>query len=138
MPNRTRWILLGGLLAVVPVVSRAQALQGADTAIRPFTIRVPDAVLADLKARLANARFPDPLQGDGWTYGADIGYVRHKGKPIVSDLRVLGVLCDEYNALRTSANRASVPRPSTVRANWSSHIVRSMAFTIYTFVRPRG
>ncbi|MBI3402081.1 MAG: alpha/beta fold hydrolase [Acidobacteria bacterium] len=45
-------------------------------AIRPFTIHVPDGVLADLKARLARPRFPDPLQGDGWTYGADIGYLK--------------------------------------------------------------
>jgi pimeloyl-ACP methyl ester carboxylesterase len=76
MRHSTRWNLLVGLLAVIPVVCGAQARQAADTAIRPFTIRVPDAVLADLKARLAMARFPDALQGDGWTHGTDIGYLR--------------------------------------------------------------
>ena len=76
MRSGTRWNLLVGLLAFVPVVCGAQAPQAADVAIRPFTIRVPDAVLADLKVRLANARFPDSLQGDGWTHGADIGYVK--------------------------------------------------------------
>ena len=50
--------------------------QGADAAVRPFTIHVPDAVLADLKARLANARIPDPLQADGWTYGTDVRYLK--------------------------------------------------------------
>jgi microsomal epoxide hydrolase len=69
-------ILLAGLLGAVPVVCGAQPSQEADIAIRPFTIRVPDAVLADLKARLAMARFPDPLQGDGWSHGADVGYVK--------------------------------------------------------------
>ena len=69
-------ILLAGLLGAVPVVCGAQPSQEADIAIRPFTIRVPDAVLADLKARLAMARFPDPLQGDGWNHGADVGYVK--------------------------------------------------------------
>src|SRR5438874_1771492 len=44
--------------------------------LRPFTIHVSDAALADLKARLANARFPDALQGDGWTHGTDLRYLK--------------------------------------------------------------
>ena len=44
--------------------------------IRPFRIRIPDAAVTDLKARLAAARLPEPLQGDGWTHGTDIGYLR--------------------------------------------------------------
>jgi pimeloyl-ACP methyl ester carboxylesterase len=44
--------------------------------IRPFTIRIPDSALTDLKTRLAATRFPEPLQGDGWTHGTDIGYLR--------------------------------------------------------------
>jgi pimeloyl-ACP methyl ester carboxylesterase len=44
--------------------------------VRPFTIHVPDAAIADLKARLARARFPRPLQDDGWTYGTDVRYLR--------------------------------------------------------------
>jgi pimeloyl-ACP methyl ester carboxylesterase len=44
--------------------------------VRPFTIRVPDAAIADLKARLGRARFPTPLQGDGWTYGTDVRYLK--------------------------------------------------------------
>jgi microsomal epoxide hydrolase len=45
-------------------------------AIRPFRIEVPDAVLADLKARLAHARFPHQPEGMGWDYGADTNYVQ--------------------------------------------------------------
>jgi microsomal epoxide hydrolase len=48
----------------------------ADTAIRPFTIRVPDAVLADLKTRLKSPRVPESLNGDGWTYGTDTTYLK--------------------------------------------------------------
>ena len=59
-------------VAVAPERSEPQE----SAAIRPFTIRVPDSVLADLQARLANARFPEPLQGDGWTYGTDLRYLR--------------------------------------------------------------
>ena len=48
----------------------------ASDAIVPFTIDVPDAVLEDLQARLEDARFPDELDGAGWTYGADLAYMR--------------------------------------------------------------
>ena len=45
------------------------------TAVRPFTVDVPDAVLDDLRARLDNARLPDQLDGAGWTYGTDLDYL---------------------------------------------------------------
>lgn len=45
-------------------------------AIRPFSIRVSDAALADLKTRLNLTRLPEPLQGAGWTHGTDIAYLR--------------------------------------------------------------
>ncbi len=80
MSSYARRIVLVGLLAAVPAVGGAQSTAGSDTAIRPFTIRVPDAVLADLKARLKNPRIPDALPGDGgtdaWTYGTDVAYLR--------------------------------------------------------------
>jgi pimeloyl-ACP methyl ester carboxylesterase len=44
--------------------------------VEPFRIAVPDAVLADLRERLARTRFPDEVPGSGWTYGADLAYVR--------------------------------------------------------------
>ena len=50
--------------------------QTADDAIAPFTIDVPDAVLEDLRERLARARYPDELEGAGWTYGANLAYLR--------------------------------------------------------------
>jgi microsomal epoxide hydrolase len=58
----------------IPHVTGAQGPDPA--AIRPFTIHVPDAVLVDLKARLANARIPDALQGEGWTHGTDVRYLK--------------------------------------------------------------
>ena len=69
-------IVLGCLFAAVPHVCGAQPAANADSAIRPFAIHVPDAVLADLKARLRNPRLPEALQGDGWTYGTDTGYLK--------------------------------------------------------------
>jgi microsomal epoxide hydrolase len=43
---------------------------------RPFSIQVPDAVLADLRERLARVRWPDEAPGSGWTHGASLAYVK--------------------------------------------------------------
>jgi pimeloyl-ACP methyl ester carboxylesterase len=60
-----------------PAISGVTAEQAsADARVVPFTIRVPDAVLADLKQRLINARFPDELEGVGWSYGTNLAYMR--------------------------------------------------------------
>ena len=45
-------------------------------AIRPFTVAVPDAVLEDLRLRLARTRLPDELDGAEWDYGTPLGYLR--------------------------------------------------------------
>ncbi len=63
-----------GLPAAAVSVGAGQAAAGADVA--PFTIAVPDAVLDDLQVRLARARFPDELEGAGWTYGTNLAYLR--------------------------------------------------------------
>ena len=44
--------------------------------IKPFKIAVDDAVLKDLKERLARTRFPDEIDGVGWDYGVELGYVK--------------------------------------------------------------
>jgi epoxide hydrolase len=47
----------------------------ADASITRFTIRVADADLADLKARLARPRLPDEIPGSDWTYGTSRAYL---------------------------------------------------------------
>ena len=44
--------------------------------IEPFRIAVSDAVLEDLRERLARTRFPDEIPGSGWTYGTSLAYLR--------------------------------------------------------------
>jgi pimeloyl-ACP methyl ester carboxylesterase len=44
--------------------------------IRPYRIEVSDAVLEDLRDRLARTRWPDELPGVGWSYGVGLDYVR--------------------------------------------------------------
>jgi epoxide hydrolase len=45
-------------------------------AIEPFRVAVDDAVLDDLRSRLAGARLPDQIDGTGWEYGIPTGYLR--------------------------------------------------------------
>ena len=44
--------------------------------IRPFTVDVPEEVLTDLRDRLRRTRWPDQIDGSGWTYGTDGAYLR--------------------------------------------------------------
>ncbi len=46
------------------------------TAIRPFAIAVPDAVLDDLKARLRNTRWPEAELVDDWSQGAPLTWIQ--------------------------------------------------------------
>lgn len=39
-------------------------------------VHVPDAVLEDLRDRLTRTRWPDAVDGAGWEYGSDLGYLR--------------------------------------------------------------
>jgi pimeloyl-ACP methyl ester carboxylesterase len=43
---------------------------------RPFSIHVPDEVLADLRARLTRVRWPDEAPGSGWSHGASLAYMK--------------------------------------------------------------
>ena len=43
---------------------------------QPFTLRVPDSDIADLRERLARTRFPDSAPGEPWLYGTDVDYLR--------------------------------------------------------------
>lgn len=52
----------------------AQPKGAAD--VKPFRIAVDDAVLVDLKARLAQTRWPDQIPDSGWEYGVPVDYVR--------------------------------------------------------------
>lgn len=43
---------------------------------QPFTVDIADAVLVDLRERLARVRWPDAPPGAGWEYGTDVAYLR--------------------------------------------------------------
>lgn len=72
-------LLTGFIVAAATAASLTAQTPPADDAIVPFKINVPDAVLRDLKERLARTRWPDQLQNVGWDYGTDPAYL----KPLV-------------------------------------------------------
>jgi epoxide hydrolase len=43
---------------------------------RSFSVHVPEAVLDDLQKRLAATRWPEPIPGSGWEYGANTDFIR--------------------------------------------------------------
>jgi len=44
--------------------------------VTPFRIAIPDGDVADLRARLALTRWPEAIEGRGWSDGADVAYMR--------------------------------------------------------------
>ncbi len=62
--------------AVVSAAAPQAGTPSGSAAIVPFRINVPDAVLADLKDRLAKTRFPSEIEGTGWDYGANLAYMK--------------------------------------------------------------
>jgi epoxide hydrolase-like protein len=49
-------------------------------AVRPFRIDIPQAQLDELRARLANTRWPDELPGVGWSRGVPLAYLQELGR----------------------------------------------------------
>lgn len=44
--------------------------------MKPFRIETDEAILSDLRDRLARTRWPDQIDGSGWDYGTEPGYLR--------------------------------------------------------------
>ena len=44
--------------------------------MQPFRIDIPQATLDDLRDRLARTRWPDEVEGVGWDYGTNVGYMK--------------------------------------------------------------
>jgi microsomal epoxide hydrolase len=43
--------------------------------VQPFTLRVADTAIADLRERLARTRFPDQAPGEPWAYGTNVAWM---------------------------------------------------------------
>jgi pimeloyl-ACP methyl ester carboxylesterase len=68
-------VLLGGMTAHACAQPPSARQAAQSDAVVPFEIHIPDEEIADLKARLARARFPDEIDGAGWDYGTNLAYL---------------------------------------------------------------
>ncbi|HET9362009.1 MAG TPA: epoxide hydrolase [Vicinamibacterales bacterium] len=55
--------------------------------VEPFTIRIPDDVLSDLRTRILHTRWPPQAPGAAWAQGSDLGYLK----------RLLGYWADGFD-----------------------------------------
>ena len=69
---RRAWLLL----ALAAGAETPPSAATSPDAIRPYKVHVDDAVLADLRERLARTRWPDQIEGSGWAYGVDLAYMK--------------------------------------------------------------
>ncbi len=58
------------------VLARCQASGVATFQAEQFSVSVSDEVLADLRARIRNTRWPGAAPGAQWEQGTDLGYLR--------------------------------------------------------------
>ncbi len=70
---------------------------------KPFTVKIADHILVDLRARLARARWPDNIPGADWQYGTDLAYIK----------QLADYWCDRYD-WRAQETRLNTFRQFTV------------------------
>ena len=44
--------------------------------VQPFKVEVPEAILEDLRERLARTHWPDEIPDSGWDYGSNLDYIK--------------------------------------------------------------
>jgi pimeloyl-ACP methyl ester carboxylesterase len=71
-------ILVGALggIGVILAADKPAGPRPEGERIEPFRIAVDDAVLHDLRDRLARTRWPDQIDGTGWEYGVPVAYMK--------------------------------------------------------------
>ncbi|MFQ5665438.1 MAG: epoxide hydrolase family protein [Candidatus Binatia bacterium] len=104
--------------------------------IEPFHIHVPDAVIADLQARLRRTRWPDQIADSGWTYGTDVAYMRELVQYWLDDFdwRAQEAALNRFAHFRTEVDgfglhyihehgRGAAPLPLLISHGWPGSFV---------------
>jgi epoxide hydrolase len=81
----------------------------------PFTPHVPDAVLDDLRLRLAETRWPDQLPGSGWDLGTDLAYLQE----------LCAYWADEFDWRAWEARLAAWPQYTTELRGEQWHVIHA-------------
>ena len=94
----------------------------------PFRIAVPDAVLADLKERIARTRWPHEAKAPPWRYGASLAYLR----------RVADHWLNRYDWRRAEAAINRFPQfQARLGAGLGGHLAESGGVRVH-FIMERG
>ena len=80
---------------------------------RPFTLQVPEAEIADLRARLARTRWPDEPPLAPWSTGASLSYVREITDTWRRSTTVSAVVGASRSPSRTVTVAVAAPRCGT-------------------------
>lgn len=75
-----------------------------------FRIDIPQSVLDDLRERLACTRFPDEVEGAGWDYGTNLGYMEELVDHWLNrfDWRTWEAELNRYSHYRTEIDGAGI------------------------------
>ena len=89
---------------------------------QPFTLRVPESDLVDLRERLARTRFPDAAPGEPWAYGTSVDYLRSLVEYLARAIRLacaggaaerLPAIQDDTAGLRPALSACPGQRPQS-------------------------
>jgi pimeloyl-ACP methyl ester carboxylesterase len=64
------------LSSVAVTQDQRDAASAKPDQVQPFKIAIDDAILRDLKERLARTRWPDAVDAAGWDYGVPLAYMK--------------------------------------------------------------
>ena len=72
-----RMLVTAAMVSLICAAGTTRAYaQAASDAVVPYRIAVPNAVLNDLKERLARTRLPSEIDNSGWDYGTNLAYLK--------------------------------------------------------------
>jgi hypothetical protein len=78
---RQSGLILAALSLPFPIMASnkskaTKSINIPENMIQPFFANIPQQVLDDLKLRIKNTRWPDEITDSGWSYGANLSYMK--------------------------------------------------------------
>ncbi len=79
-------------------------------AVQPFQINISQTILDDLQKRLAQTRWPDEVEGAGWDYGTNLGYMKELADYWLNqyDWRTQEAKLNQFHHFRAKVNSIAI------------------------------
>ena len=81
--------------------------------MKPFKVRISPSVLEDLKDRLKRTRWPDEISGSGWSYGANLTFMKE----------LVAYWQDEFDWNKQEKNLNQLPHFQTEIDGYTIHFI---------------